>query len=334
VGEGKEFEEAVQKLKAKYKQKILLFNKYLPTTIDANGMPKLIHLTCKNKNNIDNPIWRECLQKYREMYPDYAILIYDNQDIYDIIQRFDKHHLETVKNIHIGAVLADVFRYLILYIRGGYYSDMDCFSVKPFYQLCEPQYHGNHENIFYIYPRRSLLPNAMWDFYETPCDHCVPISTQNGGVQAYKCLGHSYITEKTNIIVGKEYDKVWHEALIRNIQKKQIWTDQEIGVCQWFIAAKPREKLFLHCYFQSIENVIHQPLNPHAPDYHYQVINTTGPLFFTKMVNRFLSKYASSSWRDQIAILPCDYFCCGSYGTVPITKNQFIQHKYTGTWLK
>lgn len=27
------------------------------------NIPKKIHLTCKDKNNIDNRIWKECLEK-------------------------------------------------------------------------------------------------------------------------------------------------------------------------------------------------------------------------------------------------------------------------------
>ena len=53
---------------------------------------------------------------------------------------------------------------------------------------------------------------------------------------------------------------------------------------------------------------------------------------FTKMINNFLSIYPN--FKDTICCLPCDYFCCGSGGTVPSTKNKFIQHKFTGSWLK
>jgi len=329
------YEEAVQYVKNKYdnkiKRKIEIFNHRIPTALDANGMPKLIHLTCRNKNQIDNEIWIECLQQYRQLYPDYSIILYDNEDIYRIIERFDKNNLNNIKKISIGAVLADVFRYLILYLRGGYYSDMDCFPTQPFEKLSEIQYHGNSENKFYIYPRNQSLPVAAWDFYENPCSHCV-VHTENTAKTEFICLGHQYILpEKTRIIVGKEYDRVWHEKLITNEKIKHLWTDQDVGICQWCMAAKPEEKLFLHCYLQSIENINTQTLNPRAPDYHYQVLNTTGPLFFTKMIHRFLSK--DPSFREQIAMLPCDYFCCLSYDTVPVTKNRIIQHKFTGCWL-
>jgi hypothetical protein len=47
------------------------------------NVPKQIHMTCKDKTNIKNPIWISCLNKYYEMYKDYEIIIYDDEDIYN-----------------------------------------------------------------------------------------------------------------------------------------------------------------------------------------------------------------------------------------------------------
>ena len=46
------------------------------------NIPKKIHLTCKDKNNIDDPVWKKCLDKYKSMYSDYEIIIHDNEDIF------------------------------------------------------------------------------------------------------------------------------------------------------------------------------------------------------------------------------------------------------------
>jgi hypothetical protein len=67
-------------------------------------------------------------------------------------------------------------------------------------------------------------------------------------------------------------------------------------------------------------------------NYHYNVINSTGPLFFTKSINEFIAN--NKEFKNTICFLPCDYLCCGSFDTVPSTKNRFIQHKFTGSWLK
>ena len=67
-------------------------------------------------------------------------------------------------------------------------------------------------------------------------------------------------------------------------------------------------------------------------NYHYEVINTSGPLFFTRIINHFLKK--NPALKNEIVLLPSDYFCCGSHDVTPYTKNTFIKHLYTGTWLK
>jgi hypothetical protein len=46
--------------------------------------PKILHLTCKDKNNIDNHIWRQCYEKFKKIYTGYEIILYDNQDILGI----------------------------------------------------------------------------------------------------------------------------------------------------------------------------------------------------------------------------------------------------------
>ena len=125
-------------------------------------IPKKIHLTCKDKNNIDNPIWKECLNKYKLMYPDYEIIIYGDEDIYKIIEKYYPEFLNKIKQIKIGAVLADIFRYLILYLEGGVYSDLDCEPLKRIDELTEPifkYYHGdeNRDNNYWIYKLKTPI---------------------------------------------------------------------------------------------------------------------------------------------------------------------------------
>jgi mannosyltransferase OCH1-like enzyme len=324
--------EVITKLNEKNNQKILQFNKNIEYKYDANYMPKIIHFTLKDKKNINNPIWRECLNKYIHMYPDYRIIIYDDNDIFNIISYFDKKNIDLIKNIKKGAILADVFRYLILYLRGGYYSDMDCFPVKRIDKLCEIQYHGDSNNNIHIYPLNSKLHNIECDFYDSPCDNCKLIS-KNNNTKVLNCLGHRYINNDTSIIVCYEFEKTWHRE-IKKSNEKHLWTDNNVGICQWFIGAKPKEKLFLECYKKSLQNIKNIDFN-NKDNYHYKVINSTGPLFFTKIINKYLHNYPE--FNRKISILPSDYFCCGSGFQnifVPSTKNKFVEHKFTGSWLK
>jgi mannosyltransferase OCH1-like enzyme len=316
----------------KEQQKKNNFNKNINLLdCDNNNIPKIIHLTCKDKTNITNPIWIECLNKIKNMYSNYKIIIYDNNDIYKIIETFDKKNLGFIKSIVIGATLADVFRYFIMYLRGGYYFDLDCEPIKHINDLSNVSFHGDHNNNVYVYPINRKIIDSSCYFYSNPCNNCKIINLNNRQ-RTYQCLGHKYINNETNIIVGYEYDKIWNKNIIYNHKEKNKWVDNNIGICQWFIAAKPNQLLFLCCYKKSIENLKKIELNKNKSSFHYDVINGTGPLFFTKIINQFIKQ--DKSFKNNIAIFPTDYFCCGSGNTVPFTKNTFIKHQYSGSWLK
>ena len=144
-------------------------------------IPKQLHLTCKNKNNITNSTWRYCIQQYKQLYTDYTINLYDNNDIYTLIGKHYPQYLQKIKQIKIGAVLADIFRYLKLYLEGGIYSDMDCEPLKKVDDLLNDKifYHGNKNNNFYIYPKTKKRRDKRWDFYHNICSNCELLSNNS-----------------------------------------------------------------------------------------------------------------------------------------------------------
>ena len=124
-----------------------------------NNFPKLLHLTCKDKTNITNKLWIQCIQEYKKFYPDYTICLYDNNDIYKIIQEYYPQFYDKIKLIQVGAVLADIFRYLILYLKGGIYSDMDCFPIKNINDIFNEK---NKNNINYINEQTTII--VGWEY--------------------------------------------------------------------------------------------------------------------------------------------------------------------------
>jgi hypothetical protein len=301
------------------------------TSIEKSHFPKILHLTCKDKHKIDNPIWINCLEKYKHMYK-CKFKIHDNNDIYKFFESFDNDNLHYIKEIKIGAVLADIFRYAILYVKGGIYSDMDCEPLQPIENLFKNNhYHGRSDNFFYIYPNHIKLENSECDFYENPCNNCSYVS-QNNGIIKYVCLGHRYITHNTDIVVCYEFDKTWCKNRVDDLNNKHKWLDKDIGVCQWYIIAKPNQQLFLDCYRECINNIKHLLTLDKNNDYHFNVINGSGPLCFTKIINKKIENGSLS--KKNICFLPSDFFCCGSNESVPQTKNSYVKHNFTGTWLK
>lgn len=271
--------------------------------------PKKIHLTCKDKNNIGNKCWESCLQKYKQMYPDYEIRVYDNDDIYAIIETHFPQHVADVKKITIGAVLADIFRYLILYLEGGIYSDMDCEPVRRIDTLLTNiHYHGNDTRNFYIYPRNKKLVTALWDFYKNPCDHCTLVN--KGTIEKYKCLGHRYVNKNTNVILCYEFHPIYRPS------------HGGLQICQWFMMSQPKQQLFLDTYHECIKNIkVLQTITKKDANYQKTILQKSGPKLLTKMVKRNIYR--------NITILPTVFFCTRNRRN---TKNMYVRHLYTGSW--
>lgn len=289
-------------------------------------IPKKIHLTCKDKNNIENKIWKKCLKKYKLLYPDYEIIIYDNNDIYKILEKNFPQYLVKFKQIKIGAIIADIFRYLILYLEGGIYSDFDCYPIKSINELLNENfkyYHGdkNRNNNYWIYKDKNQIHNKAWDFTHNICNNCKIINNKKNPI-IMKCKGH--IIGDVSTILSYEFHSDFIQDDMLNNDK---WCYKNVGICQWFMITKPKEDIFLKMFNNCMENIDKIiKISQNDKDYHYQVINTTGPLNFTKIVMDNLT--------DKIKILPSDFFCCGSWnGSVPLTKNSYIKHCFTGSWL-
>lgn len=296
------------------------------------NIPKKIHLTCKNKDNIDNVIWKKCLEKYKLVYPDYEIIVYGNEDIYNIIEKHYPEYLDKIKQIKIGALLADIFRYLILYLEGGIYSDFDCEPIKKIDELLEPNfqyYHGdkNRYNSYWIYKKPKKIVNKEWDFTYNICNNCRLISNKNNPIHM-KCLGHKIDTSNVSTILGYEYHADFIDPNTINNMK---WCYKKVGICQWFMVTEPKQDIFIKTFndiMSKIDSVIKisKEDKESKENYAYKVINTTGPLAFTKIVIDNLT--------DKIKILPSDFFGSGSWDkSVPFTSNSYVRHHFTATWL-
>jgi mannosyltransferase OCH1-like enzyme len=97
-------------------------------------IPKVIYQTWKNKNL--DPRVRTVIDNIQKLNPDYKMVLFDDEEIENWIKHnFDEIIFTTYKKIKVGAGKADFWRYLILYMNGGIYLDIDSNIVKPLDQL-------------------------------------------------------------------------------------------------------------------------------------------------------------------------------------------------------
>jgi mannosyltransferase OCH1-like enzyme len=97
------------------------------------SIPKIIHQTCRNKNNLPEEI-KNNIESIKKTNRKWEYHLYDDKDIYDFIElNFGDRVLSSVARINpkYGVVLADLFRYLVVYKFGGVYLDIKSSLLCP-----------------------------------------------------------------------------------------------------------------------------------------------------------------------------------------------------------
>ena len=84
-------------------------------------IPKIIHQTYFSKAKVPQKI----NQNLRRYAPNHTVYLYDDNDIREFLKlHFDKNVLQMFDSLKMGAHKADLFRYCVLYVKGGIYLDI------------------------------------------------------------------------------------------------------------------------------------------------------------------------------------------------------------------
>ena len=99
------------------------YNKKNNNTTTSSIIPLHIYQTWFTKNL--PPKMKECVDKLKKSNPEFSHHLYDDEDCKTFIkENFDEDVLNAYCNLIPGAFKADLWRYCILYKRGGIYMDI------------------------------------------------------------------------------------------------------------------------------------------------------------------------------------------------------------------
>ena len=98
-------------------------------------IPKVIHKVIL-VDGFELPTFPEGMAKavdtWRDMNPDYTVKLYSGKDCQRyILEHFDQKTLDYFNKLKPYAFKCDLFRYLVLYNEGGWYSDMRQVCMAP-----------------------------------------------------------------------------------------------------------------------------------------------------------------------------------------------------------
>jgi hypothetical protein len=105
--------------------KIRLNKKALPILNNPGFKIPLVVYQSWNSNVFPNTIGNE-LKKFRNLNPDIEFNLYNHSEVNDYMRNFYKHHLiyKIFKKARYWQIKADIFRYCIIYERGGFWFDI------------------------------------------------------------------------------------------------------------------------------------------------------------------------------------------------------------------
>ena len=95
-------------------------------------IPKIIWQTYKDPFNDLPQYAKNAAQTWKDLNPEYKYIYMDDKEIESfIINEFDQEWLEIFNNYPLGVMRGDLFRYMITYIYGGVYADLDTICNVP-----------------------------------------------------------------------------------------------------------------------------------------------------------------------------------------------------------
>lgn len=107
-------------------------------------------------------------QTWLNLNPNYSYLIFDDADIEDYIQKkWPPDFLNLYHALPIGAMKADLWRYLILTTEGGIYSDIDSICIQPI-QNWLPDLRTSNPNVLLIGLDIDNSLFCQWTIASTP----------------------------------------------------------------------------------------------------------------------------------------------------------------------
>ncbi|PIT13617.1 hypothetical protein BGI32_09115 [Snodgrassella alvi] len=105
----------------------------LPIVSQGKAIPKVIYQTYKDWESL-KPEWYENIDHICELNPQWKYHFFDDKAVEEfILQEYGKEILEVYLSIspELGPARADLFRYLLIYKRGGVYLDIKTTLTQP-----------------------------------------------------------------------------------------------------------------------------------------------------------------------------------------------------------
>lgn len=97
-------------------------------------IPRLIHQTAPMDPRLWPAVWSVCQQSVRSVFPDFQYRLWTDEDLEAMVRESFPWFFPIYQRYPRAIYRADAGRYMILYLYGGIYIDMDMEVLRSFYE--------------------------------------------------------------------------------------------------------------------------------------------------------------------------------------------------------
>lgn len=128
------------------------------------NIPKKIYQTWETKNLSE--YFLKNIEKWKILNPDYEFILYDSIERRNMVSNFGERYLKVYDRIIAGALKCDMWRYIILYLYGGFATDLDLiplnsinkFLKKDNFLLCVPVLNVESQKFYLLTGFIGIVP--------------------------------------------------------------------------------------------------------------------------------------------------------------------------------
>ena len=152
---------------------------YPPDQIGTGGrkqaIPLMVYQTAESRGV--HPLHAKSIEQFRQLNPDISFVLFDRADRDEYMQeRWSDHPiLDVYQRALVGQMQADIFRYCIVFDRGGYYFDYNKGCSVPLHTLHPADSEGlvtAESNLSLVFPKKGAAQElshpthlyAQWGF--------------------------------------------------------------------------------------------------------------------------------------------------------------------------
>jgi mannosyltransferase OCH1-like enzyme len=96
-------------------------------------IPKIIHHIAPKDKSRWHPIWERCYPTWQEHFSDFEHILWDDENLEQIVNKNLPEYHNLFNDLPVHMMKIDFMKFVLLYVYGGFYVDLDVYCYKNFY---------------------------------------------------------------------------------------------------------------------------------------------------------------------------------------------------------